>query len=36
VYFEWFLRDVYGVKVLNTGEFTQRLIALGVISLGMG
>jgi hypothetical protein len=36
VHFEWFLRDVYGVKLLNTGEFTQRLIALGVISLGMG
>lgn len=36
VHFEWFLRDVYGVKLLNAGEFTQRLIALGVISLGMG
>ena len=36
VHFEWFLRDAYGVKLLNSAEFTQRLIALGVISLGMG
>ncbi len=36
VHLEWFLRDAYGVKLLNSGEFTQRLIALGVISLGMG
>jgi hypothetical protein len=36
VHLEWFLRDAYGVKLLNSAEFTQRLIALGVISLGMG
>jgi hypothetical protein len=36
VHFEWFLRDVYGVKLLDTGEFSQRLIVPGVISLGMG
>jgi hypothetical protein len=36
VYFEWFLRDAYGVKVLPTGAFTQGLIDRGIISLGMG
>ena len=36
VYFEWFLRDAYSVKVLPSPEFTQGLIDRGVISLGMG
>jgi hypothetical protein len=36
VYFEWFLRDVYGVKLLQASGFTQGLINRGVISLGMG
>ena len=36
VYFEWFLRDVYGVKVLAESGFTQGLVARGIISLGMG
>jgi hypothetical protein len=36
VYFEWFLRDVYGVKLLPASAFTQGLINQGVISLGMG
>jgi hypothetical protein len=36
VYFEWFLRDVYGVKVLPTNAFTQGLVERGIISLGMG
>ena len=36
VYFEWFLRDVYGVKVLPANAFTQGLVAQGIISLGMG
>jgi hypothetical protein len=36
VYFEWFLRDLYGVKVLPPNAFTQGLIQRGVISLGMG
>jgi hypothetical protein len=36
VYFEWFLRDVYGVKVLPANAFTQGLVERGVISLGMG
>jgi hypothetical protein len=36
VYFEWFLRDVYGVKVLPADAFTQGLVERGIISLGMG
>jgi hypothetical protein len=36
VHFEWFLRDVYGVKLLPANAFTQGLIDRGVISLGMG
>ena len=36
VYFEWFLRDFYGVKILAANAFTQGLVARGIISLGMG
>jgi hypothetical protein len=36
VFFEWFLRDAYGVKLLPAAAFTQGLVARGVISLGMG
>jgi hypothetical protein len=36
VYFEWFLRDEYGVKLVPVPAFTQGLIDRGVISLGMG
>lgn len=36
VYFEWFLRDEYGVKVVPSPAFTRGLIDRGVISLGMG
>jgi hypothetical protein len=36
VYFEWFLRDEYGVKVLPSPAFTQGLVERGIISLGMG
>ncbi len=36
VYFEWFLRDVYGVKLLPANAFTQGLVERGIISLGMG
>ena len=36
VYFEWFLRDAYGVKLLPAGAFTQGLVERGIISLGMG
>ena len=36
VYFEWFLRDLYGVKVVPAGAFTQGLVDRGIISLGFG
>ena len=36
VYFEWFLRDAYGVKLLTAAEFTRALVTRGVLSLGMG
>jgi hypothetical protein len=36
VYFEWFLRDVYRVKVAPAAAFTQGLVERGIISLGMG
>ena len=36
VYFEWFLRDEYGVKLLPAAAFTRGLIDRGVIHLGMG
>ena len=36
VYFEWHLRDAYGVKVLPSPAFTRGLVDRGVISLGMG
>jgi hypothetical protein len=36
VYFEWFLRDEYGVKVMPADAFTQGLVERGIISLGMG
>jgi hypothetical protein len=36
VYFEWFLRDAYGVKLLPSAEFTRALVARGVLSMGMG
>jgi hypothetical protein len=36
VYFEWFLRDAYGVKVLPEQTFTTGLVERGIISLGMG
>jgi hypothetical protein len=36
VYFEWFLRDTYGVKLLPSSSFTQGLVERGIISLGMG
>jgi hypothetical protein len=36
VYFEWFLRDVYGVKIVPASSFTEGLVARGIISLGMG
>jgi hypothetical protein len=36
VYFEWFLRDTYGVKILPESAFTSGLVERGIISLGMG
>ena len=36
VYFEWFLRDAYGVKLLPADAFTRGLVDRGIISLGMG
>lgn len=36
VYFEWFLRDAYGVKILPESAFTGGLVGRGIISLGMG
>jgi hypothetical protein len=36
VYFEWFLRDAYGVKILPESAFTSGLVERGIISLGMG
>ncbi len=36
VYLEWFLRDVYGVKILPESGFTTGLVERGIISLGMG
>ena len=36
VYFEWFLRDAYGVKVVPADAFTRGLVERGIISLGFG
>ncbi|MCC6222123.1 MAG: hypothetical protein IT201_01370 [Thermoleophilia bacterium] len=36
VYFEWFLRDAYGVRLLTSAAFTRRLIARGQLHLGFG
>jgi hypothetical protein len=36
VYFEWFLRDLYGVKVVASDAFTRGLVDRGIISLGFG
>jgi hypothetical protein len=36
VYFEWFLRDEYGVKVIPAAAFTRGLVERGIISLGFG
>jgi hypothetical protein len=36
VYFEWFLRDLYGVKLVASDSFTRGLVDRGIISLGFG
>jgi hypothetical protein len=35
-YFEWFLLEAYGAKVVASSSFTAGLVARGIISLGMG
>jgi hypothetical protein len=35
-YFEWFLREAYGVKIAASGSFTAGLVERGILSLGMG
>jgi hypothetical protein len=36
VYFEWFLRDAYGVKLVPAEAFTQGLVDRGIVPLGTG
>jgi hypothetical protein len=36
VHFEWFLRDLYGIKVIASEAFTRGLVDRGIISLGFG
>ena len=36
VYFEWFLADEYGVKIIPADAFTRGLVERGIISLGFG
>ena len=36
VYFEWFLRSAYGVKLVPAAAYTMGLIDRGILSLGMG
>jgi hypothetical protein len=35
-YFEWFLLDAYGTKVVASSSFTGGLVERGILSLGMG
>jgi hypothetical protein len=35
-YFEWFLLEAYGVKVVASSSFTAGLVERGILSLGMG
>jgi hypothetical protein len=35
-YFEWFLRESYGMKVTASSSFTAGLVERGILSLGMG
>jgi hypothetical protein len=36
VYFEWFLREAFGARVLPAEAFTAGLVRRGILSLGMG
>jgi hypothetical protein len=35
-YFEWFLLEAYGMKVVASSSFTAGLVERGILSLGMG
>jgi hypothetical protein len=35
-YFEWFLLEAYGTKIVASSSFTAGLVARGILSLGMG
>jgi hypothetical protein len=35
-YFEWFLLEAYGAKVVASSSFTAGLVERGILSLGMG
>jgi hypothetical protein len=35
-YFEWFLQEAYGMKVVASSSFTAGLVERGILSLGMG
>jgi hypothetical protein len=36
VYFEWFLREAFGARILPAEAFTAGLVQRGILSLGMG
>jgi hypothetical protein len=36
VYFEWFIREAFGARILPAEAFTAGLVQRGIISLGMG
>jgi hypothetical protein len=35
-YFEWFLLEAYGMKMVASSSFTAGLVERGILSLGMG
>jgi hypothetical protein len=35
-YFEWFLQEAYGTKIVASSSFTAGLVERGILSLGMG
>jgi hypothetical protein len=36
VYFEWFVRETFGARILPAEAFTAGLVQRGILSLGMG
>jgi hypothetical protein len=36
VYFEWFVREAFGARILPAEAFTAGLVQRGILSLGMG